>query len=189
MKKTLFLIFLSFFSLAMQAQTIQLKGTVKDAGTNEELIGVNVIVVGSKTGTVTSINGDFEISVPQNATLKVSYVGYKSQEIKISGSGQVTLNVKLESDNQRIDEVMVVGYNSQKKSSLTGAVSSVNMTDLAQRKVPDVAQMLQGQVAGVQVTQSTGAPVMGSILWFVGWDLSIVIPNHCISLMEIRRKV
>lgn len=158
MKKTLFLIFLSFFSLAMQAQTIQLKGTVKDAGTNEELIGVNVIVVGSKTGTVTSINGDFEISVPQNATLKVSYVGYKSQEIKISGSGQVTLNVKLESDNQRIDEVMVVGYNSQKKSSLTGAVSSVNMTDLAQRKVPDVAQMLQGQVAGVQVTQSTGAP-------------------------------
>lgn len=158
MKKTLFLIFLSFFSLAMQAQTIQLKGTVKDAGTNEELIGVNVIVVGSKTGTVTSINGDFEISVPKNATLKVSYVGYKSQEIKLSGSGQVTLNVKLESDNQRIDEVVVVGYNSQKKSSLTGAVSSVNMTDLAQRKVPDVAQMLQGQVAGVQVTQSTGAP-------------------------------
>ena len=158
MKKTLFLIFLSFFSLAMQAQTIQLKGTVKDAGTNEELIGVNVIVVGSKTGTVTSINGDFEISVPQNATLKVSYVGYKSQEIKLSGSGQITLNVKLESDNQRIDEVVVVGYNSQKKSSLTGAVSSVNMTDLAQRKVPDVAQMLQGQVAGVQVTQSTGAP-------------------------------
>lgn len=144
--------------MAMQAQTIQLKGTVKDAGTNEELIGVNVIVVGSKTGTVTSINGDFEISVPKNATLKVSYVGYKSQEIKLSGSGQVTLNVKLESDNQRIDEVVVVGYNSQKKSSLTGAVSSVNMTDLAQRKVPDVAQMLQGQVAGVQVTQSTGAP-------------------------------
>jgi TonB-dependent starch-binding outer membrane protein SusC len=166
MKKTLFLIFLSFFCLVMQAQIIQLKGTVKDAGTNEELIGVNVIVLGSKTGTITSINGDFEISVPQNATLKVSYVGYKSQEIKLSGSGQTTLYVKLETDTKAIDEVVVVGYNSQKKSSLTGAVSSVNMTDLAQRKVPDVAQMLQGQVAGVQVTQSTGAP---------GDDISIVV--------------
>ena len=69
MKKTLFLIFLSFFSLVMQAQNVQLKGTVKDAVTNEELIGVNLIVSGSKTGTVTGINGDFEISVPQNATL------------------------------------------------------------------------------------------------------------------------
>jgi len=166
MKKTLFLIFLSFFSLVMLAQTIQLKGTVKDAGTNEELIGVNVIVLGSKTGTITSVNGDFEISVPQNATLKVSYVGYKSQEIKLSGSSQTTLYVKLEADTKTIDEVVVVGYNSQKKSSLTGAVTSVNMTDLAQRKVPDVAQMLQGQVAGVQVTQSTGAP---------GDDISIVV--------------
>jgi len=151
--------FLSFFSLVIQAQTVQLKGTVKDAVTNEELIGVNVIVVGSKTtGTVTGINGDFEITVPQNAALKVSYVGYKSQEIKLSGPSQTTLYVKLESDTKAIDEVVVVGYNAQKKSSLTGAVSSVNMTDLAQRKVPDVAQMLQGQVAGVQVTQSTGAP-------------------------------
>jgi len=151
--------FLSFFSLVIQAQTVQLKGTVKDAVTNEELIGVNVIVVGSKTtGTVTGINGDFEITVPQNATIKVSYVGYKSQEIKLSGPSQTTLYVKLESDTRAIDEVVVVGYNAQKKSSLTGAVSSVNMTDLEQRKVPDVAQMLQGQVAGVQVTQSTGAP-------------------------------
>jgi TonB-dependent starch-binding outer membrane protein SusC len=166
MKKTLFLMFLSFFSLVMQAQTVQLKGTVKDAVTNEELIGVNVIVVGTKTGTVTGINGDFEITVPQNATLKVSYVGYKSQEIKLSGASQTTLYVKLESDTRAIDEVVVVGYSSQKKSSLTGAVSSVNMTDLAQRKVPDVAQMLQGQVAGVQVTQSTGAP---------GDDISIVV--------------
>jgi len=166
MKKTLFLIFLSFFSLVMQAQNVQLKGTVKDAATNEELIGVNLIVSGSKTGTITSINGDFEISVPQNATLKVSYVGYKSQEIKVSGSGQTTLDIKLESDTKTIDEVVVVGYNTQKKSSLTGAVSSVNMTDLEQRKVPDVAQMLQGQVAGVQVTQSTGAP---------GDEISIVV--------------
>ena len=166
MKKTLFLIFLSFFSLVMQAQNVQLKGTVKDAETNEELIGVNVIVTGSKTGTITSINGDFEISVPQNSTLKVSYVGYKSQEIKVSVSGQTTLDIKLESDTKTIDEVVVVGYNTQKKSSLTGAVTSVNMTDLEQRKVPDVAQMLQGQVAGVQVTQSTGAP---------GDEISIVV--------------
>jgi len=166
MKKTLFLIFLSFFSLVMQAQTVQLKGTVKDAVTNEELIGVNVIVLGSKTGTITSVNGDFEITVPQNATLKVSYVGYKTQEIKVTGSGQTTFDIKLESDARTIDEVVVVGYNTQKKSSLTGAVSSVNMTDLEQRKVPDVAQMLQGQVAGVQVTQSTGAP---------GDEISIVV--------------
>ena len=166
MKKPLFLILLSFFSFVLQAQTIQLKGTVKDAGTNEELIGVNVIVLETKTGTVTGVNGDFVVSVPQNGTIKVSYVGYKSQEIKLSGLDQTTLNIKLESESKTIDEVVVVGYNSQKKSSLTGAVTSVNMTDLAQRKVPDVAQMLQGQVAGVQVTQSTGAP---------GDEISVVV--------------
>ena len=156
MKKTLFLIFLSFVSFAMQAQTVQIKGTVKDAATNELLIGVNVIVVGTKTGTVTGVNGDFAISAPENGTLKLSYIGYKSQQIKLSG--QNTLEIKLESDSKTIDEVVVVGYSVQKKRDVLGAISKVGSDELSKIPVASAQQALQGRIAGVNVAAQTGAP-------------------------------
>ncbi len=156
MKKTLFLIFLSIFSIAMQAQTVQIKGTVKDAGTNELLIGVNVIVVGTKSGTVTGINGDFAISAQQGSTLKVSYIGYRTQEIKIQD--QKVLDIRLESDSKAIDEVVVVGYSVQKKRDVLGAVSKVNADEITKIPVASAQQALQGRVAGVQVATQTGAP-------------------------------
>lgn len=145
------------FALVLQAQTtLNVRGSVKDAITNEELIGVTVLVVETGAGTVTDVNGNFELTVPVNNTLRISYVGYSNQEIVITN--QTALEINLRPETQLMDELVVVGYSAQKKSTLTGAVAPVSVSDMERRRVADVRQALQGQVAGVQVTQSTGAP-------------------------------
>jgi TonB-linked SusC/RagA family outer membrane protein len=157
MKKTQLIIYFSIFSLILQAQNpVQIKGIVKDAVTNELLIGVNLIVTGSNVGTVTGFNGDFTISVPLNATLKVSYIGYQTQEIKITD--QKTLNILLAPESKMIDEVVVVGYTVQKKRDVLGAVSKVSSEELTKIPVASAQEALQGRVAGVEVSAQTGAP-------------------------------
>ena len=156
MKKTIFLIFLSFTSLVLLAQTVQLKGTVKDAKTGELLIGVNIIVEGSQTGTVTDLDGNFVISAPADGTLKISYIGYKTQQVKFSG--QKTLDIQLESDSKTIDEIVVVGYSVQKKRDVLGAISKVGSNELSKIPVASAQQALQGRIAGVNVAAQTGAP-------------------------------
>jgi len=157
MKKTLFLVIVVCAALGLHAQTtINVKGSVKDALTSEELIGVTVLVAETGAGTVTDVNGNFELNVPVNSTLRISYVGYSNQEVLITN--QTFLEINLQPETQLIDELVVVGYSAQKKSTLTGAVAPVNVDDMERRRVGDVRQALQGQVAGVQVTQSTGAP-------------------------------
>ncbi|HEY5589662.1 MAG TPA: SusC/RagA family TonB-linked outer membrane protein, partial [Paludibacter sp.] len=157
MKKTLFLILLSCISYVLQAQNlIQISGIVKDAVTNEQLIGVNVMITGTKTGTITGINGDFSIAAPQNGTLKVSYIGYATQEVQISG--QKNLVIMLTAESKLIDEVVVVGYSVQKKRDVLGAISKVDGADLSKIPFASAQQALQGRVAGVQVASQTGAP-------------------------------
>ena len=157
MKKVLFILLSISFAFALKAQSyVDVTGTVRDAVTDEELIGVTILVTGTEIGTVTDLNGAFTLSVPVNSTLRISYVGYSSQEISVTGT--VTLDIRLQPETQLMDELVVVGYTVQKKSTLTGAVAPVSMGDMERRRVPDVRQALQGQVAGVQVTQSTGAP-------------------------------
>lgn len=157
MKKVLFILLSISFAFALKAQSyVDVTGTVRDAVTDEELIGVTILVTSTEIGTVTDLNGAFTLSVPVNSTLRISYVGYSSQEISVTGT--VTLDIRLQPETQLMDELVVVGYTVQKKSTLTGAVAPVSMGDMERRRVPDVRQALQGQVAGVQVTQSTGAP-------------------------------
>jgi len=157
MKKTLFLIFLSSISYVLQAQDlIQISGIVKDAVTNEQLIGVNVMITGTKTGAITGINGDFSIAAPQNGTLKVSYIGYATQEVQISG--QKNLVIMLTAESKLIDEVVVVGYSVQKKRDVLGAISKVDGAELSKIPYASAQQALQGRVAGVQVASQTGAP-------------------------------
>lgn len=156
MKKTIFLIFLSFTSLVLLAQTVQLKGTVKDVKTGELLIGVNIIVEGSQTGTVTDLDGNFVISAPADGTLKISYIGYKTQQVKFSG--QKMLDIQLESDSKTIDEIVVVGYSVQKKRDVLGAISKVGSNELSKIPVASAQQALQGRIAGVNVAAQTGAP-------------------------------
>src|SRR5665647_1590372 len=125
------------------------------SATGEPLIGATVGIKNTTNRTTTDADGNFELSVPGNAILEITHVGYKQQEISVSGKTNFQIN--LEASEITMSDVVVVGYTS-KKSSLTGAITAVNMSDLKERRVSDVAQLLQGQVAGVQVTQSTGAP-------------------------------
>ncbi|MDU1892809.1 MAG: TonB-dependent receptor [Dysgonomonas sp.] len=138
--------------LAQQAKTIS--GVVTDASTGETLIGVSVFEPGTTNGTVTNVDGTYTIRVNKD-TIAFSYVGYITQNVPVKESGNV--NVRLLSDNE-LDEVVVVGYAAQKKSSITGAIAPVNMEDVNKRHTLTVSQALQGQIAGVQITQSTGAP-------------------------------
>ena len=114
---------------AVPQQRRTVKGIVKDAN-GEPIIGANVIVKGNKTiGVITNLNGEFSLEVPSNATLQISYIGYLNKEVKVSGN-QVSFNIQLEEDSKTLDEVVVVGYGTQKKVAVTGAISAVSIKDL-----------------------------------------------------------
>jgi TonB-linked SusC/RagA family outer membrane protein len=137
----------------MHAQSV--KGNVSDS--RGPIPQVNVVVKGTSLSTSTDFDGNYSLNnVSADAVLVFSYIGYKNREIAVNG--QTVVDAKLESDSQKLDEVIVVGYSSLKKQSITGAVSQVNMGELAKAKVSDVGQALQGQVAGVSVSANTGAP-------------------------------
>ncbi|MGE5106752.1 MAG: SusC/RagA family TonB-linked outer membrane protein [Sphingobacteriales bacterium] len=142
-------------ALIAQSKDIKVSGNVS-ATTGEALAGVSVKVKNSSISTMTDATGNFSVTVPENAVLQISYVGYKMQEIAVLG--KISFQITMSPVENTLNDVVVVGYSSQRKGAITGAVSTVNMPDLDKRRVPDLAQLLQGQVAGVQVTQSTGAP-------------------------------
>ena len=140
---------------AITQQTVKVTGQVVDQD-GEPLIGATVKVKGAQTGVVTDFNGDFTLSVPANATLLVSYVGYK--EMEISTRGRTSLGtIQLESDSQVLDQVVVVGYGVQKKADLTGSVAVVDADELKKVSNSNISTMLEGKVSGVQVT-SDGQP-------------------------------
>ena len=145
------------------AQNKMLVGTVVDE-LGETLIGVSVLNKTTGEGTITAIDGSFSLSGKQNDLIQFSYIGYASVDYVVKQ--EENIRVVLKEDTQNLEEVGVVGYSAQKKSSLTGAIAPVNMDDMEKRRVATVSQALQGQVAGVQITQSTGAP---------GDDISMLI--------------
>jgi TonB-dependent starch-binding outer membrane protein SusC len=120
------------------------------------LPGATVSVKNGTASTTTDSAGSFSISAPDNGILEISFVGYKKQELPIAG--KTVLVITLQAADEGLGEVVVVGYTTQRRKTISGAVSTINMADVESRRVPDVAQVLQGQVPGVQVTQSTGAP-------------------------------
>ena len=131
-------------------QTIQVSGQVVDQD-GEALIGATVKVKGSTTGVVTDYEGNFQLNAPSDATLVVSYVGYKDREIAVRGRA-ILGQIQLESDAQVLDQVVVVGYGTQKKADLTGSVSIVNAEELKRVSHNNISSMLEGKVAGVQIT-------------------------------------
>ncbi|MCB0636833.1 MAG: TonB-dependent receptor plug domain-containing protein, partial [Lewinella sp.] len=142
-----------FCNFAM-AQTIT--GTVTDAETGESLIGANILVVGTSTGTITDFDGTYSLNVPAGATqLEFSYTGYSSQVIDIAGRS--TIDVMM-SAGELLDEVVVVGYGSQKEKEITSAVTSVGADEFNRGPITDPAQLLQGKVAGLQVYNRGGNP-------------------------------
>ncbi|MCX6332904.1 MAG: SusC/RagA family TonB-linked outer membrane protein, partial [Bacteroidia bacterium] len=138
-------------------QAFQVKGKVTDAENGSPLPGVNVVVKGTVTGTLTDINGTFSIEVPDNkAVLTFSFIGYVSQEVTLGTLREI--NVSLTSSTQALDEVVVVGYGTQKKATLTGAVVSIKNEDLVVTKNENVVNMLTGKLTGVRVSQKSSAP-------------------------------
>ena len=136
---------------------ITVSGTVTSEADNQAIPGVSVIEKGTTNGTVTDLDGNYRLTVSgPEAILVFSFVGFVTREMPVGE--QETINVALSEDVEQLDELVVVGYRSQKESTITGAVASVDIQDLDSRRVPDVTQALQGQVAGVAITQSTGAP-------------------------------
>ena len=156
MKKSIVLIGLCFAALTVFGQAREVQGRVLDGAQNgEPMIGATVMVKGTSQGTVTDIDGNFTLSVPKEAVLVISSVGYKTFEVK---ANKTKLSVTLEEDTQVLDEFVVVGYGSMRKVDLTGSVGSITGEKLRESIVTNPDQMLQGRVAGVQVTQNTGAP-------------------------------
>ncbi|WP_374948729.1 SusC/RagA family TonB-linked outer membrane protein [Mucilaginibacter sp.] len=155
------MLLLFFFTTAALAQNVTLKGKVTDAATGESLIGVSVGIKGTANGVQTDVNGAYSISVPSNATLTFSYIGYTSQFVPVNG--QTTLNVLLKGEANELKTVVVVGYGTQRKRDVTGSVASVNGDQLSKQPVQTPTQALQGKVAGVQVL-SSGQPNSAPIL-------------------------
>lgn len=139
----------------LQDQTITVKGQVVDAQ-GDPLVGATVKTKNSKSGTVTDLDGNFTLKVQANATLVVSYLGFKEREIAVRGRAIIP-QIQLSSDDQLLDQVVVVGYGTQKKADLTGSVSIVNAEEMKKVSNSNISTMLEGKVPGVQIT-SDGQP-------------------------------
>jgi TonB-linked SusC/RagA family outer membrane protein len=156
-RKTFYtLCILTCCSLSLMAQK-RVSGTVTDA-TGETVIGANVVEKGTTNGTSTDTEGKFALSVKDNAVLQISYVGYVTQEITVGN--RTTLNITLQEDSQSLDEIVVIGYGTAKRSDLTSSISVLKASDIAKVPVANIGQAIEGRIAGVTVT-SSGMPGSG----------------------------
>ncbi|HJV77144.1 MAG TPA: TonB-dependent receptor [Paludibacter sp.] len=152
-KKSILLLLVALVSASsLFAQNIRVQGVVVDKKTGETLIGSSILQKGTTNGTTTSFTGEFSISVPQNSVLVVSYVGYISQEIKVTSDSP--LRIQLQEDNKTLDEVVVIGYGTAKKRDLTGSIVNVSAKDLAGKPNSNPVASLQGKVTGLSVVNN-----------------------------------
>jgi TonB-linked SusC/RagA family outer membrane protein len=166
LEKPLGLLFLlCLFPLGALAQSV-IKGTVKDQA-GEPVIGASVKAAGSKTGAVTDVNGNFSLNADQNGQLTISYIGYITQKVNIGNRNNI--QIVLEEDVNRLDDVVVIGYGVQKKSDPSGAVASVNGDAIKNLSTTDAGSALQGKVTGVQIINS-GSPGTGAQIRVRGYS-------------------
>ncbi len=158
--RTLALAAALLFCTAVMAQ-VAVTGVVKDAA-GEPVIGASILVVGTTNGTITDIDGNFNLNVAADATLQISYIGYKEEVIPING--QTNLQVTLHEDAEVLDDVVVVGYGVVKKNDATGSVTAIKPDDMNKGLVTNAQDMLQGKIAGVNITTSGGAPGAGATI-------------------------
>lgn len=136
---------------------ITIRGRVTDTESGSPVPGVNVVIKGTTTGTTSDADGNYRIAVPnESAVLVFSFVGFQSQEVRVGNRN--TVNVSLASDSKALNEVVVIGYGTVKKSDLTGAVATIKGEQLMDKPVPNVSQALQGKIAGVEVSVNSNAP-------------------------------
>ena len=191
----------AFSSEGMQQNTVKVTGTVKDTN-GEPIIGANVMVVGTATGVITNIDGNFMLEVPVGGKLQFSFIGYKEQVVPIKKG--ISLNIVLEEDSQMLGEVEVVAYGAQKKVSITGAISSMKGDDLLKTPAGSISNILSGQVTGISSVQYSGEPgadaadiyVRGVATWQdaspliqvdgVERDMSQIDPNEIESITVLK---
>jgi iron complex outermembrane receptor protein len=151
------------WSLSAAAQNRAITGNITDANDGEPLIGATIVLPGSTNGgAVTDLDGNFKISVPQDAkNLIISYVGYVSQHVAITGSNLV---IKMHSDQKSLNEVVVIGYGTARRSDLTGSVSTVRAKDFNKGMVSSPEQLINGKVSGVQIMSNSGSATGGSTI-------------------------
>ena len=145
-----FLILMFLLSFNVSAQ-VTVTGTVSDA--NGPIPGANVNLKGTKSGTSTSFDGNYSISVPSNSVLVFSFIGFKNKEVAVNG--QTKINVLLEEDTNTLKEVVVIGYGTQIKEAVTGSVATLGGKDLNEVASANITQALQGRLAGVELTQTS----------------------------------
>ncbi len=153
---SLLIILLTSLSVQVFAQDVRITGTVIGEADKFPIIGANVLVKGTTIGTITDVDGKFSLDVPQNATLVVSYIGCQTQEIKVTGAK--TLNIAMKDDAIGLEDVVVIGYGSQKKSDLTGGIVAVGEEKLQMVTTNNLLDKLAGQVAGLNITTSKASP-------------------------------
>ena len=158
-KQLLFVILLLCVAFGY-AQQITVKGTVKD-GSGQPLMGASVLVKGTSHGTAADFDGNFELKVDKGVTLVVSSVGYKSREVAAKAG---TMNIVLQEDTQQLEDVVVIGYGAIKKKDLTGSVNLVTDKDFNKAPSVNADQLIQGKIAGVQMTSASGAPGEGQTI-------------------------
>ena len=162
MKRILTITSMVMLALSIWAQSMTVTGVVMAQDEPDPVIGANVMVKGSTNGTITDLDGNFSISAKAGDVLHVSFMGYKSQEIKVTNAGP--LRITLVPDNVQLQEVVAIGYGTMKKSDLTGAVTSVSAEQLLKAPVSGLDQALQGRAAGVTVTNGSGQPGEGATI-------------------------
>ena len=186
---------------SVQQNTVKVTGTVKDVN-GEPIIGANVMVVGTATGVITDIDGNFSLNVPVGSKLQFSFIGYKEQVVPVKKG--ISLNIVLEEDSQMLGEVEVVAYGVQKKVSVTGAISSMKGDDLLKTPAGSISNILSGQVTGISSVQYSGEPgadaaeicVRGIATWNnatpliqvdgVERDMSQIDPNEIESITVLK---
>ncbi len=178
--KLLFIIVALFSFSAIYAQQITVSGTVTDAADGMPLPGVTVAVKGTTTGTITTPDGQYTLSVENGQTLVFSFIGYKSQEVVASNT---TINIALEEDVIGMEEVVVIGYGTTKKKDLTGSIQTVSADDFNQGAIASPQQLINGKVAGVQITDGGGAPGEGATIRIRGGS-SLTASNDPLIIVD-----
>ena len=156
------MLLLTFWSYA---QSVRIKGTVTDSD-GATMAGVTVVVKGTTVGIITDANGKYQIDADNKSMLSFSFVGFKSQDIRVGY--QKEINVKLLQDNLQVDEVVVVGYGTQKKSDISGSVASVDVSDMLKKAPTNILQGMKGQAAGVVISAQDGSPDANSTIQIRG---------------------
>lgn len=166
--------------LINRQESKKITGTIRDTK-GEPIIGANVVVKGTTNGTITDINGNFSFDIPENAILQITYIGYNPIERKTSSESNI--QITMQEDSQALDEVVVIGYGTMKKSDLTGSVSNLKSEKLLDRVSTSVGEALQGRVPGVDVVKNQGTPG-GNVKVRIRGDNSITSSNDPLWVVD-----